>query len=104
MVFLAPLLSSVVAFFAAFMTQRVAVGAALGAFFVAGWVAFQASLYALWVSIDFAIPSALLAPFGVVAYLLPSNLQLCVTVLVAAKIARWLWDAQREWATAVASA
>jgi len=86
------------------MTYRIAVGIALATFYTAGWIAIQAAIVALWIGLGYVTPTTLQTPFAVVAYLLPDNFAICVQALIAAKFARWLWDAQREWASATAGA
>src|SRR5260221_6188496 len=95
--------SGIVAFLAQFVTKKIAVGAALGAFMIAGWVALQLALKALWSGISYTMPSMLTGPLGVLAYLLPDNFDACVAACMGALFARFVWDAQREWAKAVAA-
>ena len=83
--------ASVVGFFAAIMGKKLAVGAALAAFLIAGWVAVQLALLAIWNGIGFAIPAAMQQPLAIVAYLLPSNMSACVGALVSALIFAAPW-------------
>jgi len=94
--------SGVVAFFAAVMSKKLATSAALAAFLVAGWVALQAGIYAAWTALNFTIPAVMVMPLSFVAAVLPSNTSACISAIVLAKIGRWLWDRQREWAVASA--
>lgn len=96
--------TAVVAFFAAFLTKKAAVAAAFAGFLIGGWITLQLALLALWTGLAYSMPPSLVAPLSVAAYLLPSNTSACVQAIVLAKVGRWLWDRQREWAAAVASA
>lgn len=95
--------SAVVAWLSAFVTKKVAVAAALAAFFGTGWLAFQVGLRALYEGLAFVVPAWMSPPLAVVAYLLPSNFNTCLAACLAALYARFVWDRQREWAKAVAS-
>jgi hypothetical protein len=94
--------SGVVVWLSAFVSKKLAMGAALAAFLIAGWVALQVALLALWTGLAFSLPSSVVGPLAVVSYLLPSNTAGCLEALVLAKIGRWLWDRQREWGIAMA--
>lgn len=96
--------AAVVAWLTTVVTKKVAIAAAYTAFLLAGWVGFQTALYAIWVGVGFVMPASLVAPLELVSYLLPDNTFVCINALVAAKIGRWLWDRQREWAAVVAAA
>lgn len=96
--------AGLVGWLSAVFSRKVAVGAALAAFLVAGWVAIQASLAAAWIALGWAIPGDLVVPLSFVKYLLPSNTAICIQTVILAKIGRWLWDGQRDWARAVAAA
>jgi hypothetical protein len=93
-----------VGIYTAIVSRKVAVGAALAAFLVAGWTAIQLTLYAMWTSLGWIMPSELSIPMGFIRYLLPANTALCIEVVILAKIGRWLWDNQRDWAIATAQA
>lgn len=93
-----------VTFLATWFSKKVAVAAALVAFLIGGWVAIQVTMVGLWNALDFVIPSSIEPSLAVALYLLPANTWPCVQALVLARIARWLWDRQREWALAVAAA
>lgn len=96
--------AGLVGFLTDFIGRKAAIATALGSFLVAGWVAIQGAVYLAWTSLGWVIPSELSVPLGFVAYLLPSNTTACIQVMVVAKIGRWLWDQQRDWARAVAMA
>jgi len=96
--------SSTVGFFAAFFTKKAAVGTALALFLIAGWIALQVALLALWSSIGYTVPESMHGALAVVLYLLPDHTAVCVEAIVLAKVGRWLWDRQREWAAVVAAA
>lgn len=95
--------TGLVAWLSAFVTKKIAVAAALALFFVTGWLAFEATLKALFTALSYTLPTWTLGPLAVVSYLLPDNFDACVAACMAAVVARWVWDAQREWAKAVAS-
>lgn len=96
--------TGLVAFLGAMVTKKVAVALALAAFLIAGWIAIQLAIKALWEGLAWTIPGAVVGPLEFAAAFLPSNFGPCVDALVLALIARWLWDRQREWAAAVAAA
>jgi hypothetical protein len=95
--------TSVVTFLAAWVGKKVAVAAALGAFLATGWVALAVALHGLFTAISYAMPGWMAGPLGVVAWLLPDNFSTCLTAIFTAYFTRWVWDAQREWAKAVAA-
>lgn len=88
---------------ALYVTKKVAIAVALGGFFVAGWVAMELTIKGLFTAIAYSVPGWMVAPLGVVAYLLPSNVDGCLSACMSALFVRWVWDAQREWARAVAT-
>jgi len=96
--------TGVVAFLATYLTKKAAVVIALSTFLIGGWIILQTSLFALWTALAFVLPLELVEPLRVAGYLLPSNTTACVATLVSARLGRWLWDRQREWAQVVASA
>lgn len=95
-----PAFVAIVAFLSTYIGKKLAVGAALGAFLVAGWIALQVAILALWNAVAFAMPD--IPALQLVTYLLPSNTNACINALILAKLGRWLWDRQREWAIALA--
>lgn len=88
----------------AFLSQKSAAAVALGVFLIAGWVTLQATIVALWAGLQWAIPGEMDVPLALVGSLMPSNAGSCFSVVIGAKIARWLWDVQAEWAVSVAIA
>lgn len=93
-----------IAFLATYFTKKAAVVIALSTFLVGGWIILQTALFAMWTALAFTLPSELVDPLRVAAYLMPTNTTGCVAALVSARLARWLWDRQREWAQVVAAA
>lgn len=102
--FFGSLFAGLVSAFATFFTRKTAVALALGAFLVGGWLALQAAMYAAWQSLNFVMPAGLDIPLQIGLYLMPSNFAVCVEIVILAKIGRWLWDGQADWARAVAMA
>jgi len=100
--FLSSAFVTLIAFFSAFVTKKIAIGVALGAFLVAGWVALQSAMYLAWASLGWIMPAGMSLPLSFVGYLLPSNTSICIEVIVLARIGRWLWDVQSDWARAMA--
>ncbi len=96
--------SSLVGWLTQFVTKRVAIAGALGTFLVGGWIACEVALQAAWSAISWSAPEWMIGPLSVVAWLLPSNFNACLSACMGAMFARWVWDAQREWAVAVAQA
>lgn len=94
--------AGVATFLSAYVSKKIAVGAALGITLVAGWVALQAAMIAAWAAIGFVVPEELQLPLQFVVAFLPSNLDDCIATIVLAKIGRWLWDQKREWVIATA--
>ena len=106
MPYLAALLANgfaqLVGYLTAFFGKKLAVAGALAAFLVGGWVAIQGTLKAIWTGLAWSIPAEIVGPLQLAAYVMPSNLSACFSALIAARLARWVWDRQREWAVAVA--
>lgn len=96
--------AGLVGFLTAILGKKAAIGTALAAFLVAGWIALQAGIYALWLSLGWTMPAELEIPVQFVRFVLPANTALCIEIVVLAKIGRWLWDGQRDWARATAAA
>lgn len=94
---------SVVAFFSSFVTKKIAVGAALGAFLVSGWVAVQVAVYGLWTAFAFALPTspAFQKGMALTAALMPPHMFGALTLLGVVRIAMWVWDEQKAYAKAV---
>ena len=100
---LANAFSGVLSWLTVLLGRKLAVGSALAAFLVAGWVALQLALKAAADTLTLVIPTELSGPLGLLAYMLPENFGTCVSCIVTAKIGRWLWDRQREWSLAMAA-
>jgi len=92
-------IAEIAAFLAKFLGRRAAKSAALGLVLLGGWVALQAAVYGLWTGLNFVTPPAMNAVLNIVFFLLPSNTPDVLGTLVAARMLRWHWDAQREFLT-----
>jgi len=85
------------------VSKKIAIGTALGIFAVLGWVALQGAIVGMWIAMAWVMPEKMAMPTRFVNALLPPNTWACIQVLAGAKIARWVWDRQREWAKMTAS-
>lgn len=92
-------------FFSTYLGKKAAIGAALASFTVVGWgtvavctfnivngIKFLASLYS----------PIMLKIFGVMAALLPGQFLTILAAGIAARLCRWVWDRQREYADTIA--
>lgn len=89
--------SSVVAWLTSFVGKRLAIAVSVGGFLAAGWIAFQSAIRVIYEGVAFVLPGWMVEPMSVVAYLIPSNFSACLSAVLAATYARFLWDRQREW-------
>jgi hypothetical protein len=94
---IASITAGFITWLAAMLGKKAAVAITVGATFVASWIAFQALAYLLWTNLAWQMPPMMQKPVNMIAYSLPTNFSACMTAMVSAKIARWLFDVQMEW-------
>lgn len=87
--FLTGLFSSLATWFGQWFTKKVAMVAAAGATFVALTLAFWGVMVAAIAALSYSMPSWLSSGIGQV---IPGNLSACVSALVAARLARAVYD------------
>lgn len=76
---------------------KLVLGLAVAATWVIGWATLQTAFYALYTAMSFSLPTTVGDSLPLVFGLLPGNTASCLSTLVTAKIAIWLWDKQAEW-------
>lgn len=91
LLFFSSLLGSLAGFFGQWITKKAALGAAAVTLFAGITLAFAATLKALAAGVVYAVPSSC-----AVGYCIPSNLVPCVSAVLAALMARWVYDWHRE--------
>ncbi len=88
---LAGLLGSLVAWFAQWMTRRLAVTLVIIGVFLSLTAAFYASVLGVINLLSVSVPSSISASMGM---FLPSNAPECITAILATYTARWVYDVQ----------
>lgn len=80
-----------------FFGVKAIIAVAVAAAYVLGWVALQGAMYLLWTGLNFEAPAGVVTSVGYALAMLPSNTAACLSALVSAYTARWLWRRQAEW-------
>lgn len=104
MTFLAGLVAQFFVWLIGLFGKKIAIAVTVGATFVAGWIALQAALLALWVGLGYSLPEYMTEPIAFALYAVPDGATACLSAAMAGKIAAWLWAVQREWLKVSASA
>lgn len=87
--FIASLFGGLVAWFAEFLTKKVAIRMAAIVAFTAATVTFATAIKALVAAIAYSPAGDVLCKMG---WCIPSNTAACIGALTSAFIARWLYD------------